>query len=81
MPSCVLNIEDADAEASFLLWRMQRCLDYTEAAVPFAERFVLLWRKGAPDPDMDAETLLMVLQVRSIHAETPLNTVHGPLRV
>lgn len=83
MPSYLLNIEDADVEASVALGRM-RSADLTVAALPFAERFVSLWRKGAPDPDMDAETLLGVFQVRSFHAETSLNTVqrfrvHGPL--
>ena len=35
----------------------------TETAVPFAERAVLLWRRGAPTPDMDVHILIDVLVV------------------
>ena len=35
----------------------------TETAVPFAERTVLLWRRGAPAPDMDVDILISILQV------------------
>ena len=38
----------------------------TETAVPFAERVVLLWRRGAPTPDMSVDVLVDVLQVRWI---------------
>ena len=36
----------------------------TETAVPFAERVVLLWRRGAPTPGMSVDVLTDVLQVR-----------------
>ena len=35
----------------------------TETAVPFAERAVLLWRRGAPTPDMDVDVLMELLMV------------------
>ena len=35
----------------------------TETAVPFAERAVLLWRRGAPTLHMDADVLMDVLKV------------------
>ena len=36
----------------------------TETKVPFAERLVLLWRRGAPTPDINVEDLVNVLKVR-----------------
>ena len=58
-----LSIDDGLAEASPMLARM-RLDGLTETAVPFAERVVLLWRRGAPTPDMSVDVLVDVLQVR-----------------
>ena len=56
------KISSADADVSKVLGRMQ--LDgLEEATVPFAERFVLLWRRGTPDPDTDIASLIMVIKV------------------
>ena len=57
-----LAIDDYLAEASPVLGRM-RLDGLTETAVPFAERVVLLWRRGAPSPDMSSKTLKDVLNV------------------
>ena len=63
MPAFCLEITDADAEASQFL-RHMRLDGFERATVPFAERFVLAWQRGTPDPNMDNETLVMVLKVR-----------------
>ena len=63
MASCYLSIDDYLAEASPVLGRM-RVDGLTETAVPFAERAVLLWRRGTPTPDIDTEVLIDVLRVR-----------------
>ena len=55
-------IDDYLAEASPVLGRM-RVDGLTETAVPFAERAVLLWRRGAPTPDMEVNVLIDVLMV------------------
>ena len=66
MTSCSISVDDAVAEASAVLARMR--LDGVDRApLPFAERYVQMWR-GAPDPEMDVETLMNVLKVR--HAST-----------
>ena len=57
-----LEISDATAEASPFL-RHMRLDGFERATVPFAERFVLAWQRGAPEPNMDTETLVKVLQV------------------
>ena len=62
MASCSLSIDDYLAEASPVLGRM-RLDGLAETAVPFAERVVLLWRRGAPTPDMDVDILVNVLRV------------------
>ena len=62
MSSCSLYIDDYLAEASPVLGRM-RLDGLTETAVPFAERVVLLWRRGAPSPDMSADLLIDALKV------------------
>ena len=65
MASCSVSINDDLAKASPVLGRM-RLDGLTETAVPFAERAVLLWRRGAPTPDMDAEVLIDVFKVRPV---------------
>ena len=55
-------IDDYLAEASPVLGRM-RVDGLTETAVPFAERAVLLWRRGSPTPDMEFNDLTDVLKV------------------
>ena len=65
-----LSIDDAVAEASPVLGRM-RLDGITETAVPFAERAVALWRRGAPTPDMDISLLIDVLRVRSLPSAPP----------
>ena len=62
MSSYYLTIDDILAEASPVLGRM-RLDGLTETAVPLAERTVLLWRLGAPSPDMSVDTLIDVLEV------------------
>ena len=57
-------ISDADAEASKVLGRM-RLDGVHQVAVPFDERCVRAWRRGAPAPDMDVERIINVLWVRS----------------
>ena len=55
-------IDDEVAEASPMLGRMR--LDGLHRAwVPFAERHFLAWR-GAPEPEMEIETLVNALKVR-----------------
>ena len=63
MASYSLFIDDYLAEASPVLGRM-RLDGLTETTVPFAERLVLLWRRGAPTPDMNVDDLVNVLKVR-----------------
>ena len=65
MGSCSFVIDDGLAEASPVLGRM-RLDGLAETAVPFAERVVLLWRRGAPTSDMSVETFTSVLKVRCI---------------
>ena len=60
-----LFIDDYLAEASPVLGRM-RLDGLTEAAVPFEERTVLLWRRGATTPDMCVEVLIDVLMLRPV---------------
>ena len=62
MTAFCLEISDADAESSQFL-RHMRLDGFERATVPFAERFVLAWQRGAPEPNMDNETLIMVLKV------------------
>ena len=64
-----LFIDDDLVEASPMLERMRRDgLD--RAWVPFAERQFLAWR-GAPAPNLDAETLVNVLKVSLKSLPTP----------
>ena len=65
MARCSLSIDDDLAEASPVLGRML-CDGLTETAVPFAERAVMHWRRGAPTPDMNVEILVDVLRVRPV---------------
>ena len=65
MTKYLLSIDDYVAQASPVLGR-RRLDGLTEAPVPFAERVVLLWRRGAPSRDMGAEVLIDVLQVRLV---------------
>ena len=62
MVNCLVSIDDGLAEASPVLGRM-RLDGLTETAVPFAERVVMLWRRGAPTPDMSIDLLKDVLKV------------------
>ena len=62
MASSCVSIDDYLAEASPLLGRM-RLDGLTETAVPFAECVVLVWRRGAPTPDMNLFILIAVLEV------------------
>ena len=62
MANCSVVIDDGLAEASPVLGRM-RLDGLTKTAVPFAERVVLLWRRGSPTY-MSVGTLASVLQVR-----------------
>ena len=62
MTSCSISIDDDVAEASPVLGRM-RLDGLTETAVPFAERAVVLWRRGAPAPNTSIELLTDVLKV------------------
>ena len=68
MAVCSLSIDDYLAEASPVLGRM-RVDGLTETAVPFAKDTVQLWRRGAPSPDMDVETLTDVLKVRHVSSD------------
>ena len=62
MPSHSIDISDADAKASGVLRRMR--LDGLDTAtVPFGERCVRAWQRGAPEPGMDVELLIQVLWV------------------
>ena len=63
MANCSVVIDDGLAEASPVLGRM-RLDGLTKTAVPFAERVVLLWRRGTPTSDMNVGLLVDVLQVR-----------------
>ena len=71
MTICYLYIDDYLAEASPVLRRM-RLDGLTETAVPFVEHVVLLWRRGAPSPDMNVDILLDVLEVRTASAASVL---------
>ena len=66
MPDFYFFIDDAVAEASPVLARMQ--LDGLDrAALPFAERHVQAWC-GAPGPNMDAALLISVIKVRASYS-------------
>ena len=65
-----LNIDIDLAVASTVLGRM-RLDGFTETTVPFAERAVALWRRGAPTPDMDVNLLIDVLEVQSASSPPP----------
>ena len=62
---CSLFIDHEVAEASPVLGRM-RLDGLTETVVPFAERAVLLWRRGAPGDDTNTDILIEVLKVQLI---------------
>ena len=62
-----------------MLGRMQ--LDgLEEATVPFAERFVVLWRRGTPDPDLDIPSVIMVIKVHFMHQSRALMLRKGSAR-
>ena len=65
MPSYYMMISDADAEASRVLGRM-RLDGLDQVAVPFEQRLVQAWRRGVPEPGMDVDTLISILQVRAL---------------
>ena len=54
-----LTIDDTVAEASAMLARM-RLDGLDRARLPFAERYVQMWR-GSPEPDMDSNILEMAV--------------------
>ena len=58
-----ISITDADAAVSGVLWRT-RLDGLDQVPVPFEGSCVHAWRRGAPDPDMDLDTLINVLRVR-----------------
>ena len=64
MANHTIVIDDALAEASPFLRRM-RLHGYDNSAVPFAEKHVQAWLRG-PGVEMDTETLVNVIKVRSI---------------
>ena len=76
MATYSVTIDDELAEASPMLGRM-RLDGLTETAVPFAERVVLLWRRGAPTPDMSVETLTSVLKVWCISSSLASSCAAG----
>ena len=65
MVSYSVLITDADAEASTVL-RRSRLDGLDTVPLPFQERIVQAWRRGAPDPGMDVDTLQKLLEVRGI---------------
>ena len=65
MVSCSLSITDADAEASTVLSR-SRLDGLHTVPLPFEERIVQAWRRGAPNSDMDVKTLQKLVEVRGI---------------
>ena len=62
MSTCSLTIDEAVAQASPVLARM-RLDGLDRAPLPFAERYVLAWRR-LPQPYMDVDTLQNVCKVR-----------------
>ena len=42
-----------------------------ETKLPFAERAVALWRRGAPMPDTEIHLLIDVIKVRSLLSSPP----------
>ena len=69
MVSYSVSITDADAEASTVL-RRSRLAGLDRVPVPFEERIVQAWQRGAPEPDTDVDTLQQVLEVRSLARRT-----------
>ena len=70
MSNFCISISDEDAEASGVLRRMR--LDGLDTAtVPFDERCVGAWRRGAPEPGMDVNILFNVLWVRLLALHRP----------
>ena len=60
-----VSITDADAEASTVLSRSR--LDGLDTVpLPFEERIVQAWRRGAPISGMDVDTLQKLVEVRGI---------------
>ena len=71
-----ISITDADAEASAVLTRTR--LDGLDIVpLPFEERIVQAWRRGAPGPGMNVETLQKLLEVCSITSQR--NSCCAPL--
>ena len=58
-----IKISDAVAEASRILANA-RLDGLDQVSVPFAERYVHAWQRGAPEHDMDVYTLIGVIKVR-----------------
>ena len=65
-----ISINDEDAEASGVLRRM-RLDGLSTATVPFDERCVSAWRRGAPEPSMDVKMMVHVLWVRFLAPYRP----------
>ena len=63
MSFCRISITDADAAASAVL-RRSRLDGLDSVPLPFEEPIVQAWRRGAPRPDMDVDTLHRLLEVR-----------------
>ena len=63
MVSFSIAITDADAEASAVL-RRSRLDGLDTTPLPFEEGTVQAWRRGAPWPGMDVDTLQKLLEVR-----------------
>ena len=58
-------VTEADAVASKVLGRSR--LDGLDVvSLPYEERIVQAWRRGAPTPDMDVYTLHRLLEVRCV---------------
>ena len=65
MAKISLFIDDYLAQVSPVLGRM-RLDGLTDTTVPFAERAVATWRRGAPTPDVDANLLIDLIKVRLV---------------
>ena len=65
MVSYSVSITDADAEASTVL-RRSRLAGLDRVPVPFEERIVQAWQRGAPEQGIDVDTLQQLVGVRSV---------------
>lgn len=64
MPSHTIFINNVDAETSGVLGR-SRLDGLDRVPVPFEECYVHAWQRGAPEPGMDVDTLMIILRVRA----------------